>query len=220
MMYLGVSSKNQLNKTQEWAFLHYSGSCNFIQFSVTWGGDLMVEDQGSTDRGSIPRGAFRNFRVSEIHILSCCHCAIEFTQIGMLMILFRNKENEKIRKHHGHRFLDPSVYMYSKQVCVCEVLWYVYVCLTDYLYWKMPWPQAGAVVSAINYNSKDQTPLLRREESARYKQAVKWKTTSVFICFSQRWPHLVILTENYFHSLQRVKKVQPAICFLWECCNG
>lgn len=41
---IGVGSKNQLNKTQEWAFLHYSGSCNFIQFSVTWGGDLMVED--------------------------------------------------------------------------------------------------------------------------------------------------------------------------------
>lgn len=96
----------------------------------------------------------------------------------------------------------------------------VYVCMTDHLYWKMPWPQKGTVVSAIHYDSKDQTPLLRREESARYKQAVKWKTTSVFICFNQRWPHLVILTENYFQSLQRVKKVSPAICFLWECCSG
>jgi len=38
IIYNGVVSKNVLNKTQEWAFLHYAGSCNFIPFSVTWGG--------------------------------------------------------------------------------------------------------------------------------------------------------------------------------------
>lgn len=88
---------------------------------------------------------------------------------------------------------------------VCLAHWHVYVFLTDHLYWKMPWLQKLVVVSAIYYHLKDQTPVLLGEESAKYKQAIKWKTTSVFICFSQRWPHLVIFTEKDFQSLQRVK---------------
>lgn len=94
----------------------------------------------------------------------------------------------------------------NEYVCGCVVHWCVYMCMTDHLFWKILLPQKGAVVSTINYNLKDQTTLLRREKSAKYKQAVKWKTTSVFICFSQRWPHLVILTENDFEWLSRVKK--------------
>ena len=47
-------------------------------------------------------------------------------------------------------------------------------------------------------------PALLEKEFARYKQSVKWKTTSVSICFSERWPDLAVLAEILSN-----KRVQP-----------
>lgn len=38
-------------------------------------------------------------------------------------------------------------------------------------------------------------PALLQKEFARHKQSVKWKTTSVFICFPERRPDLAILAK-------------------------
>ena len=44
---------------------------------------------------------------------------------------------------------------------------------------------------------------LLEEEFAIHKQPVKWKTTSVAICFPERQPHLVILSEILSNNTEK-----------------
>lgn len=58
-------------------------------------------------------------------------------------------------------------------------------------------------------------PALLEKEFARHKQPVKWKTTSVSICFPDRRPDLVILTEILSNNRQRSKKRGRTV---WSIC--